>query len=331
MTTTRSADELAFPDSALSTATGPADAPARQLLDRATGGRSVWVNAVLCAVPAVVVSAALLGWMLQRSAAGVNTAGLQMPAMDLQHRVAYWWPFLMSEALGISALIWSYLSVVIGLAFSTRSPRLGLTRQQVNTLHRYVSMTSLFLIAGHVLFVAIGSMNDAMTTRTVNVAEALLPFQTSWNGTFYNVGVFSLYLAILLGPSYYLRRHLGAKAWRIVHRASLVVYILAVWHTIGFDDFDFHGPYRLALWLAQIPLVGLLLWRLAAPVGSVRNRRRSLPIRVAVTLGAAATLGWIIAILINGIGGSASPFDRPGAAQPGSSTPGDTMPGMPGM
>lgn len=287
----------------------------------AGGGRSVWLSAVWSALPAVVVSGALFGWMLARSAAGANTAGLQMPPMDLQHRVVYWWPFLMGETLGISALIWSYLSVLVGLTFSARSLRFGLSRRTINTLHRHLSMTGLFLIAGHVLFVAVGSMNGAMTTRTVNVSEALLPFQTSWNATYYNVGVFSFYLAILLGPSYYLRRRLGSRAWRIVHRASIAVYVLAVWHTLGFDDFDFDGGYRLVLWLAQIPLAALLLWRLAAPTGSVRTRRRTLAVRAVIGLVAAAAIVWItVTLTTNGIGGSPSPFGHHSTAAAASST-----------
>jgi hypothetical protein len=52
----------------------------------------------------------------QRSMEGTNTAGLQMPAMNLQ---------------------WSYLSVLGGLLFSTRRPRwLGFNRRQINDLHR---------------------------------------------------------------------------------------------------------------------------------------------------------------------------------------------------
>ena len=43
-------------------------------------------------------------------------------------------------------------------------------------------MTSLLLIAGHVLFVAVGSMNGAMSARAVDFTEALLAFQASWNG-----------------------------------------------------------------------------------------------------------------------------------------------------
>ena len=304
--------------------TGPFRAPQRRLPHR---GLAAWERAVVANTAAVLVVSGLFIWMVFRSMDGTNTAGLQMPAMDLQHRVSYWWPFLMGETLGIAALVWSYLSVLVGLLFSTRRPRwLGLNRRQINDLHRHLSLTTIALILGHALFVAVGGMNDAMTARAVGFTQAFLPFQTSWNEWPYAFGIFSLYLALILGPTYYLRSRLGARAWAVVHRLSLTVYVLAVVHTIYFDDFDFHGPYRLALWAAQIPLAAMLLWRLASP-GSLAGRREkarlgpgstptALPVaraRVATrlvigTAAAAVLIGMVIIVATGHIGGTASPF-----------------------
>lgn len=86
------------------------------------------------------------------------------------------------------------------------------------------------------------------------------------------LGIFSLYLALLLGPTYYLRNRLGARAWKIVHQLSVAVYILAVVHTLYFD---FHGPHRLALWVAQIPLAAMVLWRLTPPVSPAGRRKKA--------------------------------------------------------
>lgn len=300
---------------------------------------AAWERAVAVNTAAVLVVLGLFLWMVFRSINGTNTAGLQMPAMNLQHRVSYWWPFLMGETLGIAALVWSYLSVLVGLLFSTRRPRwLGLNRRQINDLHRQLSLTTIALILGHAFFVAVGGMNDAMTARAVSFTQAFLPFQTSWDQWPYAFGIFSLYLALLLGPTYYLRNRLGARAWKIVHRLSLAVYILAVVHTIYFDDFDFHGPYRLALWVAQIPLAAMLLWRLAAPVSSAGHRKkarldpggaptallitRDVATRLVVGAAAAAvSAGMVIIVATGHIGGTPSPFHHTPTTSP---TPHDT-------
>lgn len=312
--------------------------PAPRTPRRSAAHPGPWARVVAVNLPAVAVTAAIFGWMLARSADGTNVAGLQMPAMDLSHRVGYWWPFLMGETLGIAALIWAYLSVFLGLVFSTRRPTwLGLTRSQINDWHRQVSLTTIALIVGHALFVAVGSMNGAMTERTVDFTTAFLPFTTDWQQWPYAFGIFAMYLAILIGPTYYLRRRLGDRAWRITHRLSLAVYVLCVVHTFYFDDFDFHGAYRMALWVAQIPLAGMLLWRLVSPAARRRRMRSATtgpaPWSVQRLLGGMlVTIGLsaLCAVVVTGhIGGEPSPF--PGSPSHHTSPTSHGMSGMSGM
>ena len=39
--------------------------------------------------------------------------------------------------------------------------------------------------------------------------------------------------ALILGPTYYLRRRIGTKRWRQIHRLTVVVFVLAVAHSLG--------------------------------------------------------------------------------------------------
>ncbi len=50
-----------------------------------------------------------------------------------------------------------------------------------------------------------------------------------WTG----LGIIGAYLAAALGLSFYVRRRIGAKRWRSLHRATILVYVLAVAHTLG--------------------------------------------------------------------------------------------------
>jgi DMSO/TMAO reductase YedYZ heme-binding membrane subunit len=45
--------------------------------------------------------------------------------------------------------------------------------------------------------------------------------------------VLSIYLVALLGPTYYGRRRLGLKRWRIAHRFIGAGLALAILHVIG--------------------------------------------------------------------------------------------------
>lgn len=315
------------------------DEPAEKgALPRRHGARErrAWERAIGAAIPVVLVVNALMIWLVLTAEAGTNPVGFQMPAMDLQHRVAYWWPFLMGDALGVAALIWSYLAVLAGLAFTTRSPRwLPLGRRRINDLHRQLSLTTLVLIAGHVLFVAVGSMNNAMTARVVDVGSALIPFDTTWNRWPYAFGIVAFYLSLVLGPTYYLRHRLGARAWKVAHRMTLVVYVLGVVHTMEFDHFSYDGPYRLGLWVAQIPLAALLAYRIASPANRRASPRRwKAAARVASAIGATVVLAGLLVVVSTGrIGGAASPFPS-STAHHHPTTPSPSRPlkmNMPGM
>ncbi|MGH3438916.1 MAG: DUF5134 domain-containing protein, partial [Sciscionella sp.] len=85
----------------------------------------------------------------------------------------------------------------------------------------------------------------------------------------YNLGIFALYLAVLVGPTYYFRRKIGPVRWRFLHRLALIVYVLSVWHTLLLGlDFSYYPWVRPLTWLAQIPLLVLFVRRLMRPARS---------------------------------------------------------------
>ena len=61
----------------------------------------------------------------------------------------------------------------------------------------------------------------------------LVPFSMDYRPLFSGLGVIAAYLAAVLGLSFYLRRHIGAKLWRKAHRVTVVVYVLGVVHAWG--------------------------------------------------------------------------------------------------
>lgn len=58
-----------------------------------------------------------------------------------------------------------------------------------------------------------------------------------------------------------------------MHRFVLVFYVLSIWHTLILGlDVSFYGWIRPVIWLAQIPLLILLIRRLIAPLRSSAKR-----------------------------------------------------------
>ena len=234
-------------------------------------------------------------WLYSLQSADQSAAAIGMSSMHM-NRMGVFWSFPLLQASGLTALIWAYLGVALGLVQSGRNLRwLPLSKGQTDRLHRQISLLVIGLILVHAVATAFDAMGD-------NLKTVFVPWQESWTAAVfaYNIGIFALYLALLLGPTYYLRSRLGPRAWRIAHRFVLVVYILAVWHTLIIGaDVEYYSWIRPFIWMMQVPLLAVFVWRLARPARSMRQGwARAL--RYSLTgIGAAAAI-WITIIVADG-------------------------------
>jgi hypothetical protein len=89
-----------------------------------------------------------------------------------------------------------------------------------------------------------------------------VPFALAYRPQSTGLGIIAGYLALLLGPSFYLRRRIGARRWRNLHRSTVVVWVMSGVHTLG------AGSDTRQLWLQaliaapSVPIVYLLVLRL---------------------------------------------------------------------
>ncbi len=165
-----------------------------------------------------------------------------------------WW--LVSRASGIVALVLISLSVLMGLAMAARAIRRPAIKRAVARLHEHVALVAILAIVIHgVALLGDHWLNPGWRGITV-------PFALSYRPAFTGLGIIAGYLTVLLGPSFYLRRRIGTKRWRTLHRGTIIIWVLAVVHTLG------AGSDRSKLWMQWIvvapivPLVYLLLLRL---------------------------------------------------------------------
>jgi sulfoxide reductase heme-binding subunit YedZ len=164
-----------------------------------------------------------------------------------------WW--LVSKASGIVAVVLISLSVLMGLSMATRilgRPRL---KRAVARLHEHVALAALFAIAVH----GLSLLGDHWLRP--GLRGIAVPFAMSYRPQFTGLGIIAGYLAFLLGPSFYLRRRIGARRWRSLHRASAGVWMLAVVHTLGAGSDGRTLWLRAVVILPGIPIVYLLTLR----------------------------------------------------------------------
>jgi sulfoxide reductase heme-binding subunit YedZ len=165
-----------------------------------------------------------------------------------------WW--LASRASGITAFLLVSCSVMLGLAMATKVLRGKVKPQVLVKLHEHLALAGLVAIAVH----GITLLGDHWLNP--GPAGLLVPLQMSYRPAFTGLGIVAAYLAAALGLSFYVRRRIGTKRWRSLHRLTLLVYVLGVVHTLGAGT-DASTPWLQAILLvtgAPILFLGLLRW-----------------------------------------------------------------------
>jgi methionine sulfoxide reductase heme-binding subunit len=160
-----------------------------------------------------------------------------------------WW--LSSRAAGVVAFALIALSVLLGLAMANRLVR----GKNVVKLHEHLALAGLVAIAVH----GITLLGDSWLNP--GAKGLLVPFAMEYKPFFTGLGIIAGYLAAFLGLSFYLRRRIGAKRWRKMHRYTVLTYVLGVVHTLGAGT-DASAPWMRAVMLATgAPIVFLFLLR----------------------------------------------------------------------
>lgn len=132
-----------------------------------------------------------------------------------------WW--LMSRASGLVALGLITASVALGLAMANKLIR----GRNVAGLHEHLSLAGLVAICVH----GITLLGDPWLHP--GLSGIAVPFTMGYRTIFTGLGILGGYLAAALGLSFYIRRKIGPKLWRKLHRFTVVAYVLSLVHAIG--------------------------------------------------------------------------------------------------
>jgi len=176
-----------------------------------------------------------------------------------------WW--LASRASGIVALGLITASVMLGLAMANKLIR----GRNVAGLHEHLSLAGMVAIAVH----GVTLLGDPWLHP--GLSGISVPFTMSYRTAFTGLGIVGGYLSAALGLSFYIRRRIGARLWRKLHRFTVVAYVLALAHTIG------AGTDASTVWLRTFMVAS------AVPIGVMfvarmipRRKPRKAPARPAV-------------------------------------------------
>lgn len=177
-----------------------------------------------------------------------------------------WW--LASRASGVVALALVTVSVGLGLTMAGRlSKRPGIGRA-LSAVHEQTALVGLVAIAVHGLTL----LGDPWLNP--GPGGISIPFTMAYKPLWTGLGVVAGWLAALLGLSFYVRRRIGPALWRKMHRATIVVYVLGVAHTLGAGT-DAGSPWLYWPIALTAPAIGVMLMaRVMHGIGKGRAKKR---------------------------------------------------------
>lgn len=176
-----------------------------------------------------------------------------------------WW--IVSRSSAVVAFVLVTASVFLGLTMAGKPVRKPGFAKAMRALHEQTALAALVAIGIHVLAVL------ADPWLQPGVSGVAIPFALGldrfWNG----LGVIAAYLAFLLGLSFYLRRRIGARLWRQAHRATIVVYVLGLFHALGAGSDTGSFLFLGFAAVTAVPIAVLFVYRLGAARRSDERQR----------------------------------------------------------
>lgn len=167
----------------------------------------------------------------------------------------------LTRGSGAVALVLLTGAVVFGILTTLRAGTDRWPRFAVNGLHRNLTLLAVAFVVVHVLTTV------ADGYAPIGLTDAVVPFASPYRPVWLGLGAVAFDLLLALVATSYLRRRIGARAWRAVHWLAYASWPVALVHSLGAGS-DARAGWLLVLGAASLAAVVLAaLGRVAAGGG----------------------------------------------------------------
>ncbi|MBI3244719.1 MAG: ferric reductase-like transmembrane domain-containing protein [Chloroflexi bacterium] len=166
---------------------------------------------------------------------------------------AYWY---LSRASGVVAYGLLWLSMIFGLTLTNKMARVWPGGPTMFDLHQHASLLGLAFALFHGLIL----MGDHYINYSL--AQVLVPFSSAgYRPIWVGLGQVGFYLMGLVGLSFYARKAMGNRLWRLIHFLSFGMFLLALAHGMMSGTDSAADPVKLMYWITGGSVVFLTLQR----------------------------------------------------------------------
>jgi predicted ferric reductase len=183
---------------------------------------------------------------------------------------AYWY---LARASGVIAYVLVWFSMALGLTIKNKLAQVWPGGPTAVDLHQFASLLALALSIFHGLIL----LGDRYSNYSL--AQILLPFALPGRLSFwFGLGQLGFYLMLPVTFSFYARRFIGFKTWRLIHYASFIVYLFVTAHGL-WGGTDTTTPALVGLYgLTILATYFLTVHRIFVSVRSPRHPKPNAPV-----------------------------------------------------
>jgi predicted ferric reductase len=193
----------------------------------------------------------------------VAVAGIATVALSTPEKV----PWITSRLTAFVAYLALTGSVVYGLLLSTKILDAIAHRPVSFALHQDLAAVGLGLAGVH------GALLALDRTIHFTLLDLLVPFASPYRPVAVGLGQIALYVVLLVTVSFYARRRIGTRSWRMLHYLTFLAFAGATAHGI-LAGTDTTQPWAFAIYtVSAIAVVFLTTYRIVLGLAAARERR----------------------------------------------------------
>ncbi len=184
------------------------------------------------------------------------------PAADSR---VYWY---MARSAGIVAYLLLWGSVASGIMIGNKLLNGLVKPAAVFETHKALSILAMIVGMFHG-FIMLGD-----TYMNFSLLDILIPFHSPYQPFWVGLGVLGFYLSVILVASFYIKKRIGQRAWRLLHYSSFAMWIMTSLHGIAAGT-DTASVLMKMLYAVAIVSIGYLLtYRIVMAKETVPARAR---------------------------------------------------------
>ena len=173
----------------------------------------------------------------------------------------------LSRSSAFIAYFFLWLSMVFGLIITNRMAKVWPGGPAAFTIHEFFSLAGLVFAGFHALIL----MGDRYIQ--LNLFQLLVPFAVaSYKPVWVGIGQLALLIWAVVTVTFYVRKNIGNRAWRLIHFASFAAFLMALVHGLlaGSDNASswVAGMY----WFTGLVFMFFLFYRILASHSAASRR-----------------------------------------------------------